>query len=105
LWLAAACGDDKTCPNDLPAACPDPAPSYAQTIAPLISNRCYPCHGPGGVEQAAHDFTSYQGVFDQRTMILDAVYACRMPPGDSPQLSADDRAALLGWLVCHAPNN
>ena len=38
--------------------------------------------------------------------MLDQVYACAMPPSDAGvTLSLEEREALLGWLVCNAPNN
>jgi len=37
--------------------------------------------------------------------VLTQVYSCRMPqPGAAP-LTEAERAALLGWLVCGAPND
>jgi hypothetical protein len=33
------------------------------------------------------------------------VHACLMPPATSPQPPETDRVALLGWLVCGAPDN
>ena len=32
------------CPNDLPLSCPVPAPSYADDVAPILHERCVPCH-------------------------------------------------------------
>jgi uncharacterized membrane protein len=100
-----ACGDQGvSCPNDLPSACPSPAPSYSQTIAPLISNRCFPCHAPGG-QEAVTPLTTYSEVFARRTSVLTQVYHCQMPLAGSPQITASERAALLAWLVCDAPDN
>lgn len=104
--LAAACGDNaRPCPNDLPAACPAVVPSYQNEIAPIIMERCYPCHFRGGIADNARDFSTYQHVYDQRSRILTQIYACKMPPAEEAQPTAQERAALLAWFVCMAPNN
>jgi hypothetical protein len=36
---------------------------------------------------------------------LNQVYACNMPPGSAAQPTVQEREALLGWLVCGAPQN
>jgi hypothetical protein len=79
-------------------------PSYSADVAPIISAHCLKCHAPGG-QEASKDFTTYQHVFDQRAAILDQFYSCRMPPEDEPRPTSPERALLLGWLVCKAPNN
>jgi len=106
--LLIACGSSDSssnCPSDLPASCPSPAPTYQSTIAPLIYELCVPCHSPGGQEES-RPFLTYDEVFAQRTEILSQVYACMMPlRGSSQHLSPQERAQLLAWLVCGAPNN
>ena len=106
IGTLAACGGGGggSCPNDLPGACPSTPPSYARDISPVISGRCFPCHAPGGQEQVK-PLTTYQQVFDQRGPVLDQVYHCRMPLSGAPQLTAGERAQLLTWLVCNAPDN
>ena len=104
----AACGPDDTtnCPNDLPAACPEPTPSYVADASPIFEDRCFECHGPGGKAQSKHDFSTYDDVYRQRSPILNAVYACKMPPADAAsELSLEERQALLAWLVCGAPED
>jgi mono/diheme cytochrome c family protein len=95
--------DGPGCPNDLPASCPGTPPSYPTEIAPIITTRCASCHGPGG-ESANRDFTTYDGIFAERTTILTQVYSCRMPPAGAPAVAPSERAALLAWLVCGAPS-
>jgi hypothetical protein len=97
-------GGGVDCPNDLPSACPAVVPSYANEIAPLISGSCFPCHAPGG-QEAVTPLTSYQQVYFYRTSVLDQVYHCIMPLAGSPGLTATERADLLNWLICNAPNN
>lgn len=93
------------CPQDLPATCPTPTPSFAGEVDPIIVRRCGGCHLDGGVAQPTRDFTTYDDIFRQRSPILNQVYSCNMPPPDAGQPTAEERAALLGWLVCKAPNN
>jgi len=97
-------GGDSGCPNDLPSACPASPPSYSQGVAAIISGRCFPCHAPGGVE-ASRPLTTYPEVFSQRGPVLDQVYHCKMPLAGAPALTAAERADLLAWLVCNAPDN
>jgi uncharacterized membrane protein len=93
------------CPNDLPAACPQPPPSYKNDVRSIIDRRCNGCHANGGVAARRNDFSTYDNVANQRSAILNQVYACYMPPPDAGQPTPDERQKLLGWLVCKAPNN
>ena len=106
LLLLAGCGggSDLSCPNDLPNACATPPPSYRNQVSAVIASRCLDCHAAGG-QEAAHPFTTYQAVFSERGTILDQVYHCVMPPAGNAAPNAQERALLLGWLVCGAPNN
>ena len=104
VLVACGGGSDPTCPNDLPSSCVQPAPSYKTDVQPVMSARCLSCHAPGG-QEAALPFTTYSQVFANRAAILDQTYACRMPPAGSPPPTAPERALLLHWLVCGAPNN
>src|SRR5262249_53725658 len=79
--------------------------SFQTQIAGIIEGKCYPCHGPGGTAQLGHDYTTYQNIYDQRREILLQVFGCRMPPAGNLPPTAEERAALLAWLVCGAPNN
>jgi len=106
LVLLAACGGSESvsCPNDLPQGCPSPVPSYRDQVAAVIGNRCGSCHAPGG-QEASLPFTTYPQVFGSRSTILNQVYHCVMPPAGNPAPDAQQRALLLGWLVCGAPDN
>jgi hypothetical protein len=74
-------------------------------VSTIVTSRCYPCHGPGGIEQSAHDFTSWTSIHPQRGEMLVQLSGCHMPPEGAPAPTANERAALLAWLVCDAPNN
>src|SRR5262249_31275859 len=93
-----------SCPDDLPASCPSPTPSWDGGVAATVTAKCVPCHRPGG---AAYDrpLTDYAHVYPLRGLILDQVYSCYMPPPEGTPLDAQERQSLLGWLVCGAPNN
>jgi hypothetical protein len=93
------------CPNDLPDNCPTPTPSYATDVKGIIDDKCNGCHANGGVGQSTEDFSTYDRIHSRRGPMLNQVYGCKMPPPDAGQLTADERAKLLGWLVCDAPNN
>src|SRR5262245_4157064 len=107
LWVAG-CGPGTgaagNCPQDTPASCPGPAPAYTSQVAPVMMRRCRPCHTAGGVEATA-PFDTYDQVHARRAEILGRLKTCLMPPADQPQLTAEERAAVLGWLVCGAQND
>ncbi len=107
--IALACStpapDRGSCPNDLPQACASNVPSYKTDITPVIGNKCNQCHTDGGPGSAKFDFSTYNNVYAGRSSMLNQVYACRMPPSDASALTSDERASLLNWFVCHAPNN
>jgi uncharacterized membrane protein len=110
--IAGGCGSSSpppapSCPNDTPDSCPSPMPSYATDVAPILQNRCVPCHGPGGVE-AVRPFDTYANITrtsDNPNRMLTQIHACLMPPADQPQLTADERKIILGWIVCNTPDN
>jgi len=92
------------CPNDLPESCPSPEPSFAADVAPVLQERCAPCHSPGGLA-AERPLTSYASVHALRSPVLNQVYGCNMPPSTAEPLAAGERDVLLAWLVCGAKDN
>lgn len=102
---AAACGSSATCLNDLPATCPTPIPSYANSVSGIINQTCVVgCHTPGGTGQAIL-LNTYADVYTWRSAVLNQAYSCNMPPAGYPPLTAAERTQLFGWLVCGAPDN
>jgi hypothetical protein len=91
------------CPDDVPQTCPSPIPSYKNDVAAIFTAHCTLCHSPTGV--AGMSMTTYADVDAQLSAIFDQVYMCEMPPIGYPPLTTQERLALLGWLVCHAPDN
>jgi hypothetical protein len=94
-----------SCPDERPASCPNPAPSWATDVAPIFSGYCAYCHGPNGIAATVDQFTTYDVIYGDRQAILDQVNLCRMPTDAGIPLPEDLRATLLTWLVCGAPNN
>jgi len=101
------CGPDASgsCPQDLPDQCPSAVPSFKTDVEPIFERRCWHCHANGGPEAASHNFSTYDNIYAQRSAILNQVYACHMPPAGQTPPTSDERAKLLAWLVCKAPNN
>ena len=115
--LVAACGETGgstaggggaggavSCPNDLPASCPAPAPRWANDVAKVIEARCAICHATGGVA-ANLPLTDHAEVFSHKGAVLNQIHACKMPPEGATPLSTIERLAIEGWLVCGAADD
>jgi hypothetical protein len=94
------------CPHDLPTDtdCAAATPSYQADVAPILRERCIVCHRTGGIEPV-HLFDNYDLVYGQREHMLSFVLHCQMPPTCAVGLSPEERAKVLKWFVCKAPNN
>jgi len=76
---------------------------YRSRIAPLIERHCFECHGNGATEgdldldrfDSAQDIRLGRNVWKK---VIQKVQVKAMPPADSPQPSAADRAELVRWL-------
>lgn len=93
------------CPMAVPSNCPSPPPTWTTDIQTIIEARCYPCHGPGGVEQSAQDFTSYQGTTVVSATIDFEVFHCLMPPPDAGAATPAEQLTILTWILCGTPND
>lgn len=93
---------EEACPSDRPASCPSPSPTYAD-VAPIFAAHCTSCHSASGV-MATRPLDTYDAIHRTRTTVQTELVKCEMPPAGEPKLSAAERQALLGWLVCGAPN-
>ena len=103
LALSACDGSATDCPDDLPESCPDPAPTWSGDVAPIVSRTCANCHDGAVQTPVLDDLASVQA---NRGEVLSQIYGCVMPPvGSAYSLTDDERAALLGWLVCGAPSD
>jgi hypothetical protein len=72
-------------------------------VAPILAAKCVVCHEPGG--QSLHYLQTYAEVSGLHGTVLNMVSSCRMPPSGATPLTASERADLLGWLVCGAPDD
>lgn len=117
VLLLAACGDTRgstsstggaggagSCPDDLPASCPAPAPQWAGDAAPVVEARCAICHSTGGAA-ADKPLTDHAEVFARKGAVLNQIHACKMPPEGSTPLTTAERLTLEGWLVCGAADD
>ena len=106
--LAVGCGPAErpaSCPSDLPPACPTPAPSFSAEVSTIYRTKCEACHAPGG-QEANKPFTTLAQIHaEPLSTMLSQVYNCVMPLATAPELTTDERQALLGWLVCMEPDN
>jgi hypothetical protein len=115
LAAVAACtgssgpgGDGESCPT-FDTSCAATPPSWQNDVQPLIGAYCLRCHVDGGVAPPQFDYSTYQGVFQSRAVILTQVDQCKMPPSDAAPPAAmpsqQERQTLISWLACNAPNN
>jgi len=102
---ALSCAGSEDCPNDLPddTDCSTNVPSYSSQVSGVIEQYCNVCHYPGNL-QSTRILSDYDHIFASRRTSLSQIYGCRMPIGPR-RLSARNRALLLKWFVCGAPNN
>ncbi|MHB1846119.1 MAG: hypothetical protein ACYCWW_14935 [Deltaproteobacteria bacterium] len=99
------CGATAGEPNDLPQSCPNPMPSFAKDVQPIIQSSCDQCHLPGDPTYPGFPYDNYADDYKYRTQMLDFVNSCLMPKAPAKPLTEAQRQALLGWLVCGAPDN
>lgn len=98
------CEPEPTCSAQVVDACPEQVPSYAQTVQPVLERSCVSCHGPGG-EKASVPLTSWELVHRRASSMQRQLLSCRMPRGEGPPLSDEERQVVLAWLVCGAPDS
>jgi hypothetical protein len=89
------------------SACNSPPPSYQASIAPLLDRACNStCHAPG---VGPWPLTNYSDVADWASIIQNDVQSCAMPPADAGagngSLTDAERAMLINWIICGAPDN
>jgi hypothetical protein len=112
IGAVAACSNTPdaagTCPV-LSTKCPANVPSWQNDIQPLIATYCLRCHSEGGIAPPQFDYTSYQGVFDNRSVMSNDIYQCKMPLRDASPPTAmpsdQERQTFISWFACGAPQN
>jgi hypothetical protein len=101
----AARAESGGCSVEQVMKCPSPKPSYKNDVIPILKARCYGCHSStdGG---GPWPLTTLVDIQDWKTLFIQDVQSCSMPPVDAgAKLTSEESATLLGWLVCGAPNN
>ena len=94
------------------SAAGDTVPSFAREIQPILSNRCYACHGPDeaarkgklrlDVESEARRVLGAEGELLARITTTDP--GDRMPPPEAGKdLSEAEAAKLKAWVAAGAP--
>jgi hypothetical protein len=79
--------------------------SFTSRVTTIVQTNCAissGCHGAGSTNSGG-PLTNYSQIFNRRSNIKAAVQAGTMPQGAT--LSASDKADLLSWIDCGAPNN
>ncbi len=84
--------------------CTGTVPSYQALVQPIVEQACATCHYPGSA-LARTSLVTYADVSRESGTALGQVSACLMPPANAPPLTGAERAALLSWLACGAPDN
>ncbi len=105
-FILASCKKDK----DSSGGGPDVTPldcgtvRFSTTILPLINAKCATsgCHAAGS-SSGPGALTNYSQIFTNRTQVINAVNANRMPPGGP--LSTTEKLQLACWIDAGAPNN
>jgi hypothetical protein len=93
------------CPGPASDMCSLPGPSYMNDIVPILEQRCNNCH-VAGVDGGPWPLGGYAEVRDWRSAILRDLRECTMPPADAGlPFPEQERAALMAWLICDAPDN
>jgi mono/diheme cytochrome c family protein/peroxiredoxin len=85
--------------------------SYAETIAPIVQDKCATCHQPGGI--GPMPLNSYEQIKAFAPMIREVIRTHRMPPyladetvgafKDDDRLSSGQIKTLVHWVEAGAP--
>jgi hypothetical protein len=85
--------------------CPTVVPSYSATVRDIVETACVDCHYPGSGMSNVGSLVTYEDVYASYGSSLGQVSACLMPRPPKPPMPEADRATLLAWLACGAPDN
>jgi uncharacterized membrane protein len=105
LGEGTGCASKEECPADLPddSDCASATPSYSQQVSGVMQQYCAVCHLPGNGRSSTL-LSDYEQIYAERRTVFTQIYNCEMPVGHR-ELTPENRALLLQWLVCGAPNN
>ena len=80
------------------------AGTFEDSVKPVLERRCLMCHGAqlqqGGLrlDTLSHDIVGDRRAAERWRDVLHAVNLGAMPPKGAPELTTDERAALVDWL-------
>ena len=86
------------------------ATSFETTVAPVLEKRCVVCHGPTAQNAKVRlDNLSADLLNDRRAAetwhdVLNALNKGKMPPKGAPQLTTEERSAVVDWLTAEISN-
>lgn len=88
-----------------------PAATFSRDIAPIVYQKCAPCHHPG--ESAPFSLLTYQDVKKRAALVATVTRSGYMPPwlpqhgygdfADERRLTAEEIAAIASWVKDGAP--
>ncbi|MEZ5303713.1 MAG: DUF1587 domain-containing protein [Verrucomicrobiales bacterium] len=87
----------------LAAAVPAPAADFASEIAPLLDRYCLGCHD-AETKKGELDLERFDSLASAKAdaeiwlKVVEQIEVEEMPPKKKPQLSAGEKARLLGWI-------
>ena len=95
----------------IPSAPVQPRPNFSDDIAPIIKNKCLPCHSPNGV--GPFDFTSFRKFNHHIELIRIQTLSRNMPPtaghsdfgriATSPPLTDEEVVTIQGYIRAGMP--
>ena len=101
-------------PSPVPASqsstaggCTQPVPSYSEDIVPVLDRDCNnTCHAArAGRGAGPSPLTDWADVVAWSDAIAVNLRTGAMPPSDAGTLANGDKALVLDWLSCGAPDN
>jgi hypothetical protein len=121
VWLAlgaAGFGGAALLPAPRPGKPPQQKLSFSRDVMPILSDKCFKCHGPDPetrmanlrLDSAESVFANRDGHFDilpghpERSRLIARITLHEMPPADSGKsLSPEEIATLTRWVAQGAP--
>src|ERR1700683_4471379 len=87
------------------------APTFAHDIAPIVFQKCAPCHHPG--EAAPFSLLTYEDVKKRASQIVAVTHSGYMPPwlpergygdfAEERRLTPGEIATIAAWVTAGAP--
>ena len=107
--LSVACGGDDDASGDPKVDCSAPVPTFSELKANGKFAVCLGCHDSSKTGDAREhappdvNFDVYTGAQPHAEHVVEEVGEGKMPPAPKPALSADDKALIVKWAACGAP--